>query len=230
VLIENECVFLCLPPKKIKKIKKIKHLNPLKPPSSPIRSSFSFFFNPTHRTSEYTDYLVNASVDFTNVFLGNWTANIHRGYVAAVESVYGGVIDVINELDPDNTNDIVITGHSLGGALASVAAALLQADQYFLRYIYGIYTFGSPRVGDASWVDAYYNLGLWDKTLRYANKRDPIPAIPSRSSGFAHVGLPVIIDEGKKKGNFSHRALEDVAHMCHVIHLLITISVNCLPL
>jgi hypothetical protein len=97
--------------------------------------------------------------------------------------------------------------------LASVAAAVFQADQYFLRYIFGIYTFGSPRVGDASWVDAYYNLGLWDKTLRYANKRDPIPAIPSRSSGFAHVGWPMIIDEGKKRG-ISLTVLSKMLHTC----------------
>jgi hypothetical protein len=60
--------------------------------------------------------------------------------------------------------------HSLGGGLASLVAALLQsgtAPSLVNSTVAGVYTFGSPRVGDASWAQAYSALGLQNVTLRW---------------------------------------------------------------
>ena len=40
---------------------------------------------------------------------------------------------------------ITVTGHSLGGALATHALAILTAQGFKIK---NFYTFGSPRVGD----------------------------------------------------------------------------------
>jgi predicted alpha/beta hydrolase len=63
---------------------------------------------------------------------------------------------------------IYITGHSLGGALAQIAAAVLGDDQ-----MAACYTFGSPRVGNAY-------LDRWVKTPSYRvmNYADIVPQSP----------------------------------------------------
>jgi hypothetical protein len=43
------------------------------------------------------------------------------------------------------TTPVVVTGHSLGGALATIAAYELSLAGYLVR---GVFTFGSPRVGN----------------------------------------------------------------------------------
>ena len=46
--------------------------------------------------------------------------------------------------------EIVFTGHSLGGALATIGAAYTKA--YFSEKVVDCITFGSPRVGDSLFV------------------------------------------------------------------------------
>lgn len=54
--------------------------------------------------------------------------------------------------------------HSLGGALAMLAAAR-QAQSSF-GSVGAVYTFGAPRVGDNTWKQAYDGLGLGSYTYR----------------------------------------------------------------
>ena len=63
---------------------------------------------------------------------------------------------------------IYITGHSLGGALAQIATAILGNDR-----IAACYTFGSPRVGN-------YIFDLWVKppSYRVINYADIVPQVP----------------------------------------------------
>jgi triacylglycerol lipase len=58
------------------------------------------------------------------------------------------------------------TGHSLGGALAMLAAAHHPAR--------AVYTFGAPRVGDTGFLQS---LAL-QATFALVNPRDPVPALP----------------------------------------------------
>lgn len=60
--------------------------------------------------------------------------------------------------------------HSLGGALANIAAA--RQEQAQRGSVGGVFTYGGPRVGDASWKQAYADLGLHDKTHRQARGRE----------------------------------------------------------
>jgi len=52
--------------------------------------------------------------------------------------------------------------------MATLAAALLQSSDQLPNRVAGMYTFGSPRVGDEGWVQAYAALGLANVTLRCA--------------------------------------------------------------
>jgi hypothetical protein len=94
-------------------------------------------------------------------------------------------------------------GHSLGGALGSIAALKLNSDPLFLGRIGGVVTYGSPRVGNEAW-QSLYNANLMDITLRWANFRDMFAALPLKdqfcmgsvtqprlSYSFRHVGRAV---------------------------------------
>ena len=70
---------------------------------------------------------------------------------------------------------IWITGHSLGAALATLAA-----DRY--RNVKGLYTYGSPRVGDK---DFKKNFRM--NTYRFVNNNDIVTKVPPAGM-YRHVG------------------------------------------
>jgi predicted lipase len=91
------------------------------------------------------------------------------------------------------TPRVVFTGHSLGGALATIAATCMSVQ--FMEYtnlIVECHTFGSPRVGNQSFINIFNR--FVHVSNRYVNDLDPVPMIP-RFPGFYHVkGLQYICD------------------------------------
>ncbi|EFJ44160.1 hypothetical protein VOLCADRAFT_95646 [Volvox carteri f. nagariensis] len=75
-----------------------------------------------------------------------------------------------------------VFGHSLGGAVALMAASYLAVQEGLTPT--GVYTFGCPRAGDHTWEQAYK---LHDVTLRLENAGDIVPALPF-GSAWRHVG------------------------------------------
>lgn len=102
-------------------------------------------------------------------------AKVHRGFQHAWDSVAPQVLNIIlrwRRVEPDAT--LWVTGHSLGGALATLAAAALQDTGVTVN---GLYTFGQPRVGD--WVfQRQFDKVLGDRTFRYVNNNDIVPSVP----------------------------------------------------
>lgn len=72
----------------------------------------------------------------------------------------------------------IVTGHSLGGAMATLAAAELPSCTELV-------TFGCPRVGDASFALSWPASSL--KTTRYVYGLDPVPLCPGLLAGYQHV-------------------------------------------
>ena len=72
---------------------------------------------------------------------------VHQGFDDAFKAV---AQDIQNELNDEKYADLplFITGHSLGGALATIAAKKLSHD----AGLAACYTFGAPRVGDEEWI------------------------------------------------------------------------------
>jgi hypothetical protein len=67
-----------------------------------------------------------------------------------------------------------VTGHSLGGALAALAATSLEYQGFKVA---GLYTFGQPRVGDWAFT-RQVNAHMGDRMFRYVNNNDIVPLIP----------------------------------------------------
>ncbi len=108
-----------------------------------------------------------------DVFQDN--ARVHRGFQHAWDSVSSETIISILQWRRVNPNaNVWVAGHSLGGALATIAAAALQDNGIRVE---GLYTFGQPRVGD--WMfQRQFNKVLGDRTFRYVNNNDIVPEVP----------------------------------------------------
>lgn len=72
---------------------------------------------------------------------------VHTGFKKAFEQVSTDISDALTKIE-NNEKPLFITGHSLGGAIATIAAKRLK----FKSGIAACYTYGSPRVGDNEWI------------------------------------------------------------------------------
>jgi triacylglycerol lipase len=123
----------------------------------------------------------------------NWLTNfdtlpspddIHIGFENAVNSVWPDIRLAI--LEPERAQQpLFFTGHSLGGALAVVAAKLVWSDR--LANVSGVYTFGMPRCGGRRFGEEY-DSELGPKTYRLVHGDDIVPTVPPTNFGFRHVG------------------------------------------
>lgn len=111
---------------------------------------------------------------------------IHRGFQNALfdEDIMGQVEAKVIELVGEE-GEVFITGHSLGGSKAHIAATYL-ADKYPTMKATMI-NFGAPRFGNEAykkWSESLSNLSAW----RYVNDYDAIPRFIPNIFGFDHAG------------------------------------------
>lgn len=87
--------------------------------------------------------------------------------------------------------NLYLTGHSLGAAMAVVAAAkIFDSDRYreWKRRVRGIYTFGQPIVGDREFADVSTRR-FGHLLFRHVYDHDLVPRMPPVSTGkFVHFG------------------------------------------
>jgi len=74
---------------------------------------------------------------------------------------------------------VAVTGHSLGGALASLAALALVQDKLVPSHRVFLYNFGSPRVGDKLYANNHDR--LVPNSFRVVHYKDIVAHIPTRS-------------------------------------------------
>lgn len=105
---------------------------------------------------------------------------VHRGFKEALEEVWPDLLPHISKIQEKGCK-IWVTGHSLGGALATLFAG---------RYgnVRGVYTFGSPRVGNEVFKE---HLGV--EIYRFVNNHDIVPRLPPPGV-YVHVGKLKFID------------------------------------
>ncbi|KAF2465622.1 alpha/beta-hydrolase [Lindgomyces ingoldianus] len=86
---------------------------------------------------------------------------------------------------------VVATGHSLGGAVASLAAGVLRSQGVNVD----LYTYGSPRVG-LSGLANFMTSTSHGSSFRVTHKNDPVPKLPPWLIGFRHVSPEYYISSG----------------------------------
>jgi len=104
---------------------------------------------------------------------------VHQGFIEAYNSVRVSVLQMVQQSPHQR---VITTGHSLGGALATLCA--LDVAENISAKTTACYTFGSPRVGNPNFA-VFYNK-LVPQTFRIVNGADLIPELPP--GAYEHVG------------------------------------------
>ncbi|MCA9314113.1 MAG: hypothetical protein H6806_06515 [Planctomycetes bacterium] len=134
------------------------------------------------------DWVLNArAVLLSDTGGGRRHAGFHRGLTVTGSGSYDWEAlkaELVAKQAADPALRLWITGHSLGGALATLAALdLLRTTHVPLQ---GVATFGQPRVGDGAWATSARN-ALGDRYLALAAAHDPVPHLPLGEWGYQHV-------------------------------------------
>ena len=120
--------------------------------------------------------------------------NVHRGFNEAMQECLPWVVENIDREEP-----VILTGHSLGGAVAALMLAVLERRGF---EAVSAVTFGQPKVTDRYGADTFGHL----KLLRVVHEADPVPFVPylAATGGqgpnvYQHFGAEVVL---KPDGHF----------------------------
>jgi predicted lipase len=113
---------------------------------------------------------------------------MHRGFTNAYCSVRSQIHEYIQN---NNITNVTVTGHSLGGALATLCVVDIQYN--FVRKLTSIeaYTFGAPKVGSNGFCKPYNE--RVPKSYRFVHGMDIVPTLPRWWQGYSHVDKEVQI-------------------------------------
>lgn len=120
-------------------------------------------------TLEGVDFLRDTDAEQIPVNPG--VGKAHQGFYQAYEAMSKFVDTYLNSFHVNQK--VIICGHSLGGAIATLLAEALR--QGSTKYDILLYTYGSPRAGDADFVQGAAALAHH----RMVNDNDPIPSVPA---------------------------------------------------
>jgi len=119
---------------------------------------------------------------------------VHQGFrndqANTAQTILAAVLTLLNQ---HSASSVVVTGHSLGAALALLDSVYLPLHLPNGTLVNAI-AYGMPRVGNAAfanYVDATHNGNL----SHINNKEDPIPIVPGMFLGYTHPSGEVHIQD-----------------------------------
>ena len=119
----------------------------------------------------------------------------HWGILRQFRSVEDKITKYIDDEIAENTDikNIVYTGHSLGGGLATIA--LMNYSHKYPNLKHMCVTFGAPRVGNDKFRQMFNEKCCFTK--RYVNYFDPVPSLPfslrySHTCPSEHINVNII--------------------------------------
>lgn len=146
------------------------------------------------RGTESKEDVLNTLQFFKNGFLG---CHIHSGFHKQYASIRLFIVSIINNYKEKESNmQVICTGHSLGGALAMIAALDIQTQ---MGVEVSCITFGAPRVGNWKFKEMYCK-NVSD-SYRFVNWLDPIPCLPPRFLFYYHCDDAIYLKKDTKEEN-----------------------------
>jgi pimeloyl-ACP methyl ester carboxylesterase len=119
---------------------------------------------------------------------------VHTGFKEALDSL----LDEIQDWLAGQTGKPLLTGHSLGAAMATLLASLIPDAE--------LVTFGSPRCGNAAFSEPFKARAV----RRYVDCCDGVTMVPLKSMGYSHVCPPHYIDRfGKVRADVPDDVIDE---------------------
>ena len=137
--------------------------------------------------NEWND--VKADLDAATA-LAETIGRVHRGFKREVDDIW----PIIEKSLQDNTKNLWFTGHSLGGAMATICAGRCMLS-HIKSNPAQLITFGSPRVGNKRYINF-----VKVNHIRWVNNNDIVTKVPPAWLGYRHTGDEHYLNnEGKLK-------------------------------
>lgn len=130
------------------------------------------FRGTVRKINKFEDFVDSLSQWLINFNFAQTSRNgyrVHRGFDGELNSVYREIKTMVRDHGGDRKT-LLVTGHSAGGALATLAARRLKEDGVPVD---AAFVYASPRVGDEKYRDSY-NVPLY--RLEYQD--DIVPHLP----------------------------------------------------
>ena len=131
------------------------------------------------RPDQLTDWMADFEIEkvsFSDYFPSPDVGMVHEGFCRLLAGSWPEIQAAVSRYQ-DNGQPLWITGHSLGGALATLATA---AYTFAAREpVNGLYTFGQPRVGDLAFC-TQSETHFGDIMFRFVNDEDIVTRVPPR--------------------------------------------------
>ncbi|KAF3020096.1 hypothetical protein G7054_g8909 [Neopestalotiopsis clavispora] len=136
-------------------------------------------------TSDIQDFLTDLDQDLISCVapgLECLGCTCSQGYLGQYNAVAAEVKSAIDAGMAEHEGyNLTVTGHSMGGALASLAAASLVGQGLSLTP----YTYGQPRTGDPNYAD-FIDTVFPGTMYRVTHANDGVPQIPYQDDGYRH--------------------------------------------
>jgi len=135
------------------------------------------------------------NIKFTQIQpYNNTNISVEKGFYNIFKNLKDEVIDTLNNIKLKyKTEKILITGHSLGGALSTLLAfEMLYINNYNVNDIILI-TFGSPRVGNEEFITLINNYHIYSN--RITHYYDIVPHMPQQFLKYNHISQEIWYNE-----------------------------------
>lgn len=104
-------------------------------------------------------------------------ARFHKGFMGALAEIWDPLSAAVDAAQKRRERPLWVTGHSLGGALALLAAWRFQQQ---FQAVHAVHTFGAPMVGNQKAAEAFQR-EFPGRIFRYVDDLDLVPVLPAIS-------------------------------------------------
>ena len=133
------------------------------------------------------------------------SGKVHGGFQDGLDAVWRsrggkeGLVAYLKRITKNSPTSVWFTGHSLGAALAILAARRWNA----IHKTQGMYTFGSPGIGNQGFTKLFRNM----HAVRFVHNQDIVTTV-SQEPNFLHVGNLYIVNAKRGIIENTQRALD----------------------
>lgn len=133
------------------------------------------------------------NVLYNRLFCKRNAPKVHSGFYAAYESIQERVLGHIKQLNQQYPRHVLVTGHSLGGALAALCSFDLVVQLRITNVT--CTTFGCPRVGNHAFAKRFKR--VVPATFAFINASDLVTKLPPKTpkaQSYTGVGTVVLLN------------------------------------